>query len=118
MHVDTTDARAHAGIVRKTNDKHYPTDLTDEEWEHFAPLLPKPSRRGRRPGVAMREVWLRLRCRNPRGTIRLRIREIFTKAAFRSDICSQPRAEICGQRLRFKPPSLIVSGCEGNPQST
>ena len=43
-----------AAIERKT--KRYPSDLTDEEWERIAPLLPKPSRRGRKPGVAMREV--------------------------------------------------------------
>ena len=34
----------------------YPSDLTDEEWEGIAPLLPRPSWRGRKPGVAMREV--------------------------------------------------------------
>ena len=43
-----------AAIERKT--KRYPSDLTDEEWEGIAPLLPKPSWRGRKPGVAMREV--------------------------------------------------------------
>jgi len=43
-----------AAIERKT--KRYPSDLTDEEWEGIAPLLPKPSRRGRKPSVAMREV--------------------------------------------------------------
>jgi putative transposase len=43
-----------ATIERKT--KRYPTDLTDEEWERIAPLLPKPARRGRKPGVDLREV--------------------------------------------------------------
>ena len=43
-----------AAIERKT--KRYPSDLTDEEWDRIAPLLPKPSRRGRKPSVAMREV--------------------------------------------------------------
>jgi transposase len=43
-----------AAIERKT--KRYPTDLTDEEWERIAPLLPKPAKRGRRPSVDLREV--------------------------------------------------------------
>ena len=41
-----------AAIERKTN--RYPSDLTDEEWSRIGPLLPKPSRRGRKPGVVMR----------------------------------------------------------------
>lgn len=41
-------------IERKT--KRYPTDLTDEEWAWIAPLLPTPSKRGRKPGVDMREI--------------------------------------------------------------
>ena len=36
--------------------RRYPTDLTDEEWERIRPLLPKPARRGRKPGVDLREV--------------------------------------------------------------
>ena len=36
--------------------RRYPTDLTDEEWERVRPLLPKPPRRGRKPGVELREV--------------------------------------------------------------
>ena len=36
--------------------RRYPTDLTDEEWERVEPLLPRPARRGRRPGVDLREV--------------------------------------------------------------
>ena len=43
-----------ARIEKKT--KRYPTDLTDEEWRAIAPLLPKPSRRGRKPRVEMREI--------------------------------------------------------------
>ena len=43
-----------AAIERKT--KRYPTDLTDEEWERIAPLLPKPAKRGRKRQVDMREV--------------------------------------------------------------
>ena len=43
-----------AMIERKT--KRYPTDLTDEEWVRIAPLLPNPSKRGRNPGVDMREI--------------------------------------------------------------
>ena len=33
-----------AKIAKKT--KRYPCDLTDEEWERIAPLMPKPGRRG------------------------------------------------------------------------
>ena len=36
--------------------RRYPTDLTDAEWEQVTPLLPKPPRRGRTPGVDLREV--------------------------------------------------------------
>lgn len=43
-----------AELGRKT--KRYPSDLTDEEWARIEPLLPKPSRRGRRPAVDLREV--------------------------------------------------------------
>jgi transposase len=43
-----------ASIERKT--KRYPTDLTDAEWTTLAPFLPKPAKRGRRPGVDMREI--------------------------------------------------------------
>ncbi len=34
----------------------YPTDLTDAEWERIRPLLPRPAKRGRRPGVDLRRV--------------------------------------------------------------
>ena len=43
-----------AKIAKKT--KRYPSDLTDEEWEQIAPLMPKPGRRGRPRGVDFREV--------------------------------------------------------------
>ena len=43
-----------AVIERKT--KWYPTELTDEEWERIAPLLPGPAKRGRKPSVDLREV--------------------------------------------------------------
>jgi transposase len=43
-----------AEIARKT--KRYPSDLTDEEWERIAPLMPKPGRRGRPREVEFREV--------------------------------------------------------------
>lgn len=41
-------------IAKKT--KRYPSDLTDEEWERIAPLMPKPGRRGRPREVDFREV--------------------------------------------------------------
>ncbi|WP_081762632.1 IS5 family transposase [Xanthobacter sp. 126] len=43
-----------ARIARKT--KRYPSDLTDEEWERMAPLMPAPGRRGRPREVEFREV--------------------------------------------------------------
>jgi transposase len=43
-----------AGIAKKT--KRYPSDLTDEEWERLAPLMPMPGRRGRPREIAFREV--------------------------------------------------------------
>ena len=43
-----------AKIAKKT--KRYPSDLTDEEWERLAPLMPKPGRRGRPREVDFREV--------------------------------------------------------------
>src|SRR5579875_1919521 len=43
-----------AAIERKT--KRYPTDLTDEEWDRIAPLLPVPAKRGRKASVEMREI--------------------------------------------------------------
>jgi len=43
-----------AEIARKT--KRYPTDLTDEEWERVAPLMPEPSCRGRPREADLREV--------------------------------------------------------------
>ena len=43
-----------ARIARKT--KRYPSDLTDEEWERIAPLMPRPGRRGRPREIEFREV--------------------------------------------------------------
>lgn len=43
-----------AAVERKL--KRYPTDLTDEEWSHFEPVLPKPGKRGRRRRIDLREV--------------------------------------------------------------
>src|ERR1700761_7057794 len=43
-----------AQIAKKT--KRYPSDLTDEEWDRIAPLMPKPGRRGRPREVDFREV--------------------------------------------------------------
>jgi transposase len=43
-----------AAIARKT--KRYPSDLTDEEWERIAPLMPAPGRTGRPREVEFREV--------------------------------------------------------------
>src|SRR3972149_1080722 len=43
-----------AGIGKKT--KRSPSDLTDEEWERIAPLLPRPAKKGRKPAVDLREV--------------------------------------------------------------
>src|SRR5262245_50478118 len=43
-----------AKIARKT--KRYPSDLTDDEWERIAPLMPKPGRRGRPREIDFREV--------------------------------------------------------------
>jgi transposase len=43
-----------AQIAKKT--KRYPSDLTDEEWDQIAPLMPKPGRRGRPREVDFREV--------------------------------------------------------------
>lgn len=36
--------------------RRYPTDLTDEEWERIAPLLPAPAGHGRPPKADLREV--------------------------------------------------------------
>src|ERR1700733_6626776 len=42
-----------AKIAKKT--KRYPSDLTDEEWERIAPLMPRALARGRRRTVEFRE---------------------------------------------------------------
>lgn len=43
-----------SNIERKT--KRYPSDLTDEQRERIAPLMPRPGRRGRPREVDFREV--------------------------------------------------------------
>lgn len=43
-----------ADIQRKT--KPYPTDLTTDEWERVAPLLPALATHGRKSGVDLCEV--------------------------------------------------------------
>jgi transposase len=43
-----------AQIERKLS--RYPTDLTDAEWSAIEPLLPRPTKRGRRRTVDLREV--------------------------------------------------------------
>jgi putative transposase len=43
-----------AAIEKKT--KRYPSDLTDEEWSAIEPILPGPSRRGRKRSTDLREV--------------------------------------------------------------
>ena len=48
-------ARYDRGKVR------YPTDLTDAEWEHIKPLLPRPAERGRARKVDLREILNALR---------------------------------------------------------
>ncbi|MFT9088939.1 MAG: IS5 family transposase [Acetobacter okinawensis] len=51
----TPEQRARmAGIARKT--KRYPSDMTDEEWERIAPLMPEPGRMGRPREIEFREV--------------------------------------------------------------
>jgi transposase len=44
-----------AELARRT--KRYPSDLTDEEWERFEPLMPRPSRRGRKPSVGIGKLF-------------------------------------------------------------
>lgn len=43
-----------AQIARKT--QRYPSDLTDEEWDRLASLMPKPGRRGRSRKIDFHEV--------------------------------------------------------------
>jgi transposase len=54
LHVDAAKPGRMAQIARKT--KRYPSDLTDEEWDRLAPLMPKLGRRGRPREVDFREV--------------------------------------------------------------
>src|SRR5215204_3931333 len=51
----TEQSRGRMALLEKKT-KRYPSDLTDEEWERIAPLLPKPARRGRPREVEFREV--------------------------------------------------------------
>ena len=53
MWTATTRGRVTA-IEKKT--RRYPTDLTDEEWSHIMPLLPKPGKTGRKRRTDLREV--------------------------------------------------------------
>lgn len=46
-------------IAKKS--KRYPNDLTDEEWERIAPMLPRAARTRRPPGVDLREVLKTIR---------------------------------------------------------
>jgi transposase len=48
-----------AEIARKA--RRYAFDLTDEEWAQIAPLMPRPSRRGRPREVDLRGVINALR---------------------------------------------------------
>ncbi|WP_249201210.1 IS5 family transposase [Gluconobacter sphaericus] len=48
-----------ADITGKT--KRYPSDLTDEEWERIAPLMPPLNRRGRKRSTDFREIINALR---------------------------------------------------------
>jgi putative transposase len=34
----------------------YPSDLTDDEWSHIAPIIPPAKRGGRKRSVELREV--------------------------------------------------------------
>jgi len=43
-----------AEIEKQT--RRYPTDMTDAEWQRIEALLPRPSRRGRRRRVDLREI--------------------------------------------------------------
>ena len=54
--MDPSEIAAGWPTLRRKPSVGYPTDLTDEEWERIAPFLPSPARRGRKPGVELREV--------------------------------------------------------------
>lgn len=51
----TKEHRARAAAREKLVNR-YKTDLTDEEWQAIAPLMPQPARTGRRRSVDLREV--------------------------------------------------------------
>ena len=47
--------------------KSYPSDLTDEQWQRLAPLLPTPPGGGRSPGTNLRDVVNAVRYLNRTG---------------------------------------------------
>jgi transposase len=55
-----------AAIEKKT--KRYPSDLTDEEWLAIEPVLPRPTKRGRKRTTDLREVVNAIRYIGIRGT--------------------------------------------------
>jgi len=53
---DATSQIDELALLSKEQGLRYSSDLTDEEWERIAPLMPKPGRRGRPREVEFREV--------------------------------------------------------------
>ncbi len=53
--------KAHRARQAAFERRRYPTDLTDAEWERVRPLLPRPAKRGRKPGVDLREILSAIR---------------------------------------------------------
>ena len=49
-------SKAHRARQVAFERRRYPTDLTDAEWERIRPLLPRPAKRGRKPGVDLRGI--------------------------------------------------------------
>src|SRR5918998_787453 len=49
-------SKAHRARQVAFERRRYPTDLTDAEWARIEPLLPRPAKRGRKPGVDLREI--------------------------------------------------------------
>ena len=58
-----------ADIAKKT--KRYPSDLTDEEWQQIAPLLPKPSPLARHTVKSVRSMARRMKKARPAAIARL-----------------------------------------------
>jgi transposase len=48
--------KAHRARQAAFERRRYPDDLCDAEWARIKPLLPEPARRGRKPGVDLREI--------------------------------------------------------------